>query len=124
MAFITVAAATIQSIPLDFKSNGEAIKESIRLARLAGAKLRTGYNDNTTGSAPCTDLFYSPELEICGQLSQTVRSALLGALNPSRLCCVGPSPVESAVYLAPIDILTCLTARETQQGILGKSLPR
>lgn len=42
MSYITVAAATITSVPLDFKGNLARILESIRLAKEQGAKLRTG----------------------------------------------------------------------------------
>lgn len=42
MSYITVAAATITSVPLDFKGNLARIRESIRLAKEQGAKLRTG----------------------------------------------------------------------------------
>lgn len=42
MSYITVAAATITSVPLDFKGNLTRILESIRLAKEQGAKLRTG----------------------------------------------------------------------------------
>ncbi|KAK5061419.1 hypothetical protein LTR84_007962 [Exophiala bonariae] len=42
MTFITVASATLPSVPLDFKGNLQRILESIRLAKAQGAKLRTG----------------------------------------------------------------------------------
>jgi NAD+ synthase (glutamine-hydrolysing) len=42
MTFITVASATLPSIPLDFQGNLQRILESIRLAKSQGAKLRTG----------------------------------------------------------------------------------
>ena len=42
MSYLTVAAATIVSVPLDFKGNLERILESIRQAKEQGAKLRTG----------------------------------------------------------------------------------
>ncbi|KAF4980605.1 hypothetical protein FZEAL_3418 [Fusarium zealandicum] len=42
MTFITVAAATLPSVPLDFKGNLARILESIRLAKAQGATLRTG----------------------------------------------------------------------------------
>ncbi|KAK3330777.1 glutamine-dependent NAD(+) synthetase [Apodospora peruviana] len=42
MSFITVASATLPSVPLDFKGNLERIRESIRLAKAQGARLRTG----------------------------------------------------------------------------------
>lgn len=42
MTFITVASATLPSVPLDFQGNLHRILESIRLAKSRGAKLRTG----------------------------------------------------------------------------------
>ncbi|KID87764.1 glutamine-dependent NAD(+) synthetase [Metarhizium guizhouense ARSEF 977] len=42
MSYITVAAATLTSVPLDFKGNLARILESIKLAKEQGAKLRTG----------------------------------------------------------------------------------
>ena len=42
MSFITVAAATLPSVPLDFKGNRDRILESIRIARQRGATIRTG----------------------------------------------------------------------------------
>ncbi|KUI57806.1 Glutamine-dependent NAD(+) synthetase [Cytospora mali] len=42
MSFITVAAATLPSIPLDFLGNRDRILESIRIAKQKGATLRTG----------------------------------------------------------------------------------
>lgn len=42
MTFITVASATLPSIPLDFQGNLQRILESIRIAKSQGAKLRTG----------------------------------------------------------------------------------
>ncbi|KAH8816657.1 hypothetical protein F5884DRAFT_896414 [Xylogone sp. PMI_703] len=42
MAFITLAAATLPSVPLDFKGNRDRILESIRIAKAQGATLRTG----------------------------------------------------------------------------------
>ncbi|SPO06045.1 related to Glutamine-dependent NAD(+) synthetase [Cephalotrichum gorgonifer] len=42
MSFITVAAATIPSVPLDFKGNRDRILESIRIAKQKGATIRTG----------------------------------------------------------------------------------
>ena len=42
MSFITVAAATLPSVPLDFAGNRDRILESIKLAKDKGAKLRTG----------------------------------------------------------------------------------
>lgn len=50
MSYITVAAATLPSVPLDFGGNRDRILESIRLAKANGATLRTG-----------------PELEIPGK---------------------------------------------------------
>ncbi|POR32474.1 NAD+ synthase (Glutamine-hydrolysing) [Tolypocladium paradoxum] len=42
MSFITVAAATLPSVPLDFQGNRDRIIESIRIAKAMGATLRTG----------------------------------------------------------------------------------
>ncbi|KAL0934142.1 glutamine-dependent NAD(+) synthetase [Colletotrichum truncatum] len=42
MSFVTVAAATLPSVPLDFKGNRDRILESIRIAKAQGATLRTG----------------------------------------------------------------------------------
>ena len=42
MSFVTVAAATLPSIPLDFKGNRDRILESIRIAKQRGATVRTG----------------------------------------------------------------------------------
>ncbi|KDN62121.1 putative glutamine-dependent NAD(+) synthetase [Colletotrichum sublineola] len=42
MSFVTVAAATLPSVPLDFKGNRDRILESIRIAKEQGATLRTG----------------------------------------------------------------------------------
>lgn len=42
MVFITVASATLPSVPLDFKGNLSRILESIRVAKAQGATLRTG----------------------------------------------------------------------------------
>jgi NAD+ synthase (glutamine-hydrolysing) len=42
MSFITVAAATLPSVPLDFTGNRDRILESIKLAKDKGARLRTG----------------------------------------------------------------------------------
>ncbi|KAI0514344.1 NAD+ synthase [Xylaria bambusicola] len=42
MSFITVAAATLPSVPLDFKGNRDRILESIRVAKEKGATVRTG----------------------------------------------------------------------------------
>ena len=50
MSFITVAAATLPSVPLDFEGNRDRIIESIRVAKAKGASVRTG-----------------PELEIPGK---------------------------------------------------------
>lgn len=58
MAYITVAAATLPSVPLDFLGNRDRILESIHIAKAQGATLRTG-----------------PELEIPGRL-------ILSSLSP------------------------------------------
>ncbi|KAL2433585.1 Glutamine-dependent NAD(+) synthetase [Exophiala dermatitidis] len=42
MLFVTVAAATLPSVPLDFAGNRDRILESIRIAKQKGATLRTG----------------------------------------------------------------------------------
>ncbi|EHA47279.1 hypothetical protein MCOR27_008586 [Pyricularia oryzae] len=42
MRFVTVAAATLPSVPLDFEGNRDRILESIKLAKEKGATLRTG----------------------------------------------------------------------------------
>lgn len=42
MSFVTVAAATLPSIPLDFKGNRDRILESIKVAKQKGATIRTG----------------------------------------------------------------------------------
>ncbi|KAF2009610.1 glutamine-dependent NAD(+) synthetase with GAT domain-containing protein [Aaosphaeria arxii CBS 175.79] len=57
MTFVTVAAATIASIPLDFGGNLQKIKESIRLAKEAGATLRTGPELEIPGYG-CLDHFH------------------------------------------------------------------
>ena len=49
MTFVTIAAVTLPSVPLDFQGNLERILTSIKIAKEKGARLRTG-----------------PELEICG----------------------------------------------------------
>lgn len=48
--FITVAAATLPSVPLDFQGNRDRILESIRIAKAQGATIRVG-----------------PELEVPGE---------------------------------------------------------
>ncbi|KAJ8126376.1 hypothetical protein O1611_g7262 [Lasiodiplodia mahajangana] len=42
MSFLTVAAATLPSVPLDFQGNRDRVLESIRIAKAKGATLRTG----------------------------------------------------------------------------------
>ncbi|PHH59449.1 hypothetical protein CDD81_3179 [Ophiocordyceps australis] len=42
MSLVTIAAATLPSVPLDFEGNLARILESIRLAKAQGARLRTG----------------------------------------------------------------------------------
>ncbi|KAI0109155.1 NAD+ synthase [Nemania sp. FL0031] len=42
MSFLTVAAATLPSVPLDFQGNRDRVLESIRIAKDKGATLRTG----------------------------------------------------------------------------------
>lgn len=48
MLFVTVAAATLPSVPLDFAGNRDRILESIRIAKQKGATLRTGPEAGTT----------------------------------------------------------------------------
>ena len=42
MSFVTVAAATLPSVPLDFFGNRDRILKSIKIAKEKGASLRTG----------------------------------------------------------------------------------
>ncbi|KAI0539198.1 carbon-nitrogen hydrolase [Xylaria digitata] len=42
MSFLTVAAATLPSVPLDFEGNRDRILESIKVAKSMGARIRTG----------------------------------------------------------------------------------
>ncbi|KAI1124456.1 NAD+ synthase [Nemania abortiva] len=42
MSFLTVAAATLPSVPLDFEGNRDRILESIKVAKSLGARVRTG----------------------------------------------------------------------------------
>lgn len=42
MEFVTVAAASLPSVPLDFQGNRDRILESIKIAKEKGATLRTG----------------------------------------------------------------------------------
>ncbi|KAI0856194.1 NAD+ synthase [Xylaria cubensis] len=42
MSFLTVAAATLPSVPLDFEGNRDRILESIKVAKRMGARVRTG----------------------------------------------------------------------------------
>ena len=42
MACITVAAATLPSVPLDFAGNRDRILQSIKIAKEKGATIRTG----------------------------------------------------------------------------------
>lgn len=42
MSFITVAAATLPSVPLDFGGNRDRILQSIKIAKQKRATLRTG----------------------------------------------------------------------------------
>ncbi|KAK5462762.1 glutamine-dependent NAD(+) synthetase [Exophiala xenobiotica] len=52
MTFITVASATLPSVPLDFQGNLQRILESIRIAKSRGAKLRTGPEVGYTAKLP------------------------------------------------------------------------
>lgn len=54
MALVTVAAATLPSVPLDFLGNRDRILESIRIAKEKGATLRTGPELEIPGYA-CLD---------------------------------------------------------------------
>ncbi|KAK1764720.1 glutamine-dependent NAD(+) synthetase [Phialemonium atrogriseum] len=54
MALVTVAAATLPSVPLDFLGNRDRILESIRIAKGKGATLRTGPELEIPGYA-CLD---------------------------------------------------------------------
>ncbi|KAH6609920.1 NAD+ synthetase [Trichoderma cornu-damae] len=54
MALVTVAAATLPSVPLDFLGNRDRILESIRIAKQKGARLRTGPELEVPGYA-CLD---------------------------------------------------------------------
>lgn len=56
MSFVTVAAATLPSVPLDFEGNKRRILESIRLAKEQGARLRTGPELEVPGYG-CLDHF-------------------------------------------------------------------
>ena len=42
MSFLTVAAATLPSVPLDFEGNRDRILKSIKAAKGMGATIRTG----------------------------------------------------------------------------------
>lgn len=68
MEFVTVAAASLPSVPLDFLGNRDRILESIRVAKEKGATLRTG-----------------PELEIPGYGTCPARCSL--CFPRSRLMC-------------------------------------
>jgi NAD+ synthase (glutamine-hydrolysing) len=51
MSFITVTAATLPSVPLDFTGNRDRILESIKIAKQNGARLRTGSELEVPGMA-------------------------------------------------------------------------
>lgn len=67
MDFVTVAAASLPSVPLDFLGNRDRILESIRLAKVKGATLRTG-----------------PELEIPGYGKRLASSVCHGEVDLTR----------------------------------------
>jgi NAD+ synthase (glutamine-hydrolysing) len=58
MEFVTVAAATLPSVPLDFLGNRDRILESIRVAKEQGATLRTGPELEIPGYGMCPTLSY------------------------------------------------------------------
>lgn len=66
MEFVTVAAASLPSVPLDFQGNRDRILESIKIAKEKGATLRTGPELEVPGYGtfeslvllqPSTDIF-------------------------------------------------------------------
>lgn len=59
--FITVAAATLPSVPLDFLGNRDRIIESIRIAKAKGATVRAGPELEVPGRVVA--LFYMPSPE-------------------------------------------------------------
>lgn len=61
MAFVTVSVATLPSVPLDFKGNCDRIKQSICIAKEAGATLRTGPELEVSGYG-CLDHFHEVNL--------------------------------------------------------------
>lgn len=65
MQFLTVAAATLPSVPLDFEGNRDRILDSIHMAKAQGAALRTG-PEACLLSQPCQLLLTIPQLEIPG----------------------------------------------------------
>jgi predicted amidohydrolase len=67
--FITVAAATLPSVPLDFLGNRDRIIESIRIAKAKGATVRAGPELEVPGRVVA--LFF------CRRLSGTYLSLVL-----------------------------------------------
>ena len=63
MAFVTVSSATLPSVPLDFEGNCERIKQSIRLAKDAGARIRSGPELEISGYG-CLDHFLESETSL------------------------------------------------------------
>lgn len=53
MEFVTVAAASLPSVPLDFQGNRDRILESIAIAKQKGATLRTGPELEIPGYGKC-----------------------------------------------------------------------
>lgn len=64
MEVVTVAAASLPSVPLDFLGNRDRILESIRVAKEKGATLRTGPELEIPGYG-CLD----HHLEVCSLLN-------------------------------------------------------
>lgn len=62
MEFVTVAAATLPSVPLDFLGNRNRILESIQIAKQKGATLRTGPELEIPGYGEWFPQFLNPTL--------------------------------------------------------------
>jgi hypothetical protein len=60
MEFVTVAAASLPSVPLDFLGNRDRILESIRVAKEKGATLRTGPELEIPGYGACHGVVARP----------------------------------------------------------------
>lgn len=80
MSFITVAAATLPSVPLDFKGNRDRILESIRIAKEQGATLRTGPELEIPGYG-CLDHHLEGSCYLGAVLLAGVRLHLRGGLG-------------------------------------------